>query len=90
MRRAEHLTASRLVQAMSAWLVKTRRAPSLHSRDARVYGHTTTAMHKQSTPLPLAWALEKGVWGSILFFRAPLTAYVIFCVISDAFRNSSV
>ena len=42
--------ASRLVQAMSAWWVKTQRAPSRHSRDARVYGHTTTAMHKLSTP----------------------------------------
>ena len=48
-RRTPH-GASRLVQAMSAWLVKTRRAPSRHSRDARVYGHTTTAMHKLSTP----------------------------------------
>ena len=38
--------ASRLVQAMSAWLVKTRHAPSRHCRDARVYGHTTTAMHE--------------------------------------------
>ena len=37
---------------MSAWLVKTRRAPSRHSRGARVYGHTTTAMHKLSTPPP--------------------------------------
>ena len=44
--------ASLLVQAISAWLVKTRRAPSRHSRDARVYGHTTTAMHKLSTPSP--------------------------------------
>ena len=44
--------ASRLVQPMSAWLVKTRRAPSRHRRDARVYGHTTTAMHKLSTPPP--------------------------------------
>ena len=44
--------ASRLVQAMSAWLVKTRSAPSRHSRDARVYGHTTTAMHKLSPPPP--------------------------------------
>ena len=41
-----------LVQAMSAWLVKARRAPFRQSRDARVYGHTTTAMHKLSTPLP--------------------------------------
>ena len=35
------------------WLVETRRAPSRHSRDARVYDHTTTAMHKLSTPRPL-------------------------------------
>ena len=44
--------ASGLVQAMSACLVKTRRARSRHSRDARVYGHTTKAMHKLSTPPP--------------------------------------
>ena len=50
-RRTPH-GASRLVQAISAWLVKTRRAPSRHSRNARVYGHTTTAIHKLSTPPP--------------------------------------
>ena len=35
-----HATSRRfaLVQAMSAWLVKTRRAPSRRSRDVRVYG----------------------------------------------------
>ena len=44
---------SRLVQAMSAWLVKTRRSPSRHSRGARVYGNMTTVMHKLSTPPPL-------------------------------------
>ena len=39
----------------SAWLVKTRRAPSRHSRDARVYGHTTTAMHVlNTTPAPVS------------------------------------
>ena len=37
---------------MSAWLVKTRRAPSGHSRDATVYDHTTTAMHKLGIPPP--------------------------------------
>ena len=53
MRLAEHLTAlSRLVQATSAWVVKTRRALSRHSRNARVYRHTTTAMNKLSTPPP--------------------------------------
>ena len=33
-------------------VVKTQRAPSRLSRDTRVYGHTTTAMHKPSTPPP--------------------------------------
>ena len=37
--------ASCLVQAMSTWSVKTRRAPSRHCGNARVYSHTTTAMH---------------------------------------------
>ena len=58
-RRTPH-GAMRLVHAMSAWLVKTRRAPSRHSRDARVYGHTTTAMHILSTPPlppPFLWPL---------------------------------
>ena len=50
-RRTPH-GAWRLVQAMSAWLVKARRAPSRQSRDGRVDGHTTTAMHKLSTPPP--------------------------------------
>ena len=50
-RRTPH-RASRLVQAISAWLMKIQRAPSRHSRDARVYGHTTTATHKLSTPPP--------------------------------------
>ena len=44
--------ASRLVLAVYAWSVKTRHTPSRHCRDARVYGHTTTAMHDMSTPLP--------------------------------------
>ena len=43
--------ASRLVQAMTAWSVKTRHAPSRHCRDARVYDHTATAMHEYTPPL---------------------------------------
>ena len=35
--------------AMSSWSVKSRRTPSRHCRDARVYVHTTTAMHDMST-----------------------------------------
>ena len=44
--------ASRLVLAKSAWSVKTRRAPSRHCRDGRVYGHTTAAMHDMCTSPP--------------------------------------
>ena len=50
-RRTPH-SVSRLVQAMSAWLEKTRRAPSRHSRDTKVCGHTTTAMHTLSASPP--------------------------------------
>ena len=46
-------SASRLVQAISAWPVKTRRTPSRHCGDARVYGLTTIAMHdSEYTPPP--------------------------------------
>ena len=48
--RAPH-GASRLVQAMSSWSVKSRRAPSRHCKDAKVYGHA--AMHTiEYTPPP--------------------------------------
>ena len=54
-RRTPH-GASRLVQAMSAWSVKTLRGPSRQCRDARVYGHTTTTVHDNehthTHPLP--------------------------------------
>ena len=50
--------ALRLVQAMSAWLVTTRLAPSRLCRDAKVYGHTTTAMHGISTP-PASFHLRR-------------------------------
>ena len=42
------------MQALSAWSVTTRRAPSRRCRDTRVYGHTTTAVHDMSTPHPLS------------------------------------
>ena len=32
---------------------ETRHAPSVHFRDARVYGHTTTAAHDYRTHTPL-------------------------------------
>ena len=57
--------ASRLVHAMSAKPVKTRRAPSRHCRDARVYGHTTTAMDAMSTPTPTAFTpLARSIEGT--------------------------
>ena len=49
---------SRLVQTVSAWSVKTGRAPPRHCRDARVYGHTTTAMYdNECTPPPPSLSL---------------------------------
>ena len=47
---------SRLAQEMAAWLVKTGRAPLQPSMNARGYGHTTTPMHKLSTPRSLTTA----------------------------------
>ena len=44
--------AAGLVQATHEWLVNNRRATSRLSRDARVYCHTTTTVHKLSTPRP--------------------------------------
>ena len=49
-RRAPH-GASRLVQAMCAWPVNTRHAPSRPCRDANVYGCKTTSMHNTEYPL---------------------------------------
>ena len=50
--------AAPLVHAMSAWSVKTRRAPSRHCRmrgsyHSNSYGHTTTVMREMSTPPPV-------------------------------------
>ena len=50
--------ASRLVQAMSARSVKTRRSPSQHCMDIKAYGHTPMAMHdNEYTPPPPAFPL---------------------------------
>ena len=51
--------ASRLVQAMPAWLVKTRRAPSRHCRDATVHVHDN-----EYTPPP---SLVMWRWFSLTF-----------------------
>ena len=58
-RRTPH-GASRLVQAMPAWSVKTRHAPSRHCRDARDYGVKTTTTHEMCA-LPYAmsaWSVK--------------------------------
>ena len=54
MRLAEHHSAPRAFckQAMSAWSLEARRAPPRHCRCARVYGHTTTAMHDNEYTTP--------------------------------------
>ena len=51
--RSDFSHASRLVQVMPAWSVKTRvPRPRVAHRDVTVYSHTITAMHEMSTPPP--------------------------------------
>ena len=57
-RRSRH-GASRLVHAISAWSVKTRRAPPRHRMEARAYGHTTTSMPETSTRPPTPFPLPQ-------------------------------
>ena len=45
---------------------KTRHAPPRHSRDARVYGHTTTAMHELSYPPPSPPPYRRNQWLFVL------------------------
>ena len=54
MRLAEYLTARRVALGASnvCPVGKNPTCSVRHSRDARVYGHTTTAMYKLSTPPP--------------------------------------
>ena len=62
----------RSVLAMTAWLLKTRLAPSRHCMDARVYGHTTTVMHEMNTT-PCAVVATKYVHGIICCCRSCLS-----------------
>ena len=59
--------ASRLVQEMSARSLKSRRAPSRHCSDTRVYGHTTTAMHNMSAS-PCLGLQNKERWRVVFLF----------------------
>ena len=65
---------------VSAWSVKTRRAPSRHCRCARVCVHTTTAMHDMSTR-PLS---HKGCMQLLL----NVGIYQIMNLLGGAFRRS--
>ena len=54
----------------AVWSVKPRRASSRHCRDARFYGHTTTAMHdNEYTPPPA------GYRGVVFMARHPRGLY---------------
>ena len=60
MRLAQRLTALRASRKLvSTWSVKTRRALSRHCRGAKVYGHTTTAVHGMGTPPSSALSLSR-------------------------------
>ena len=74
--------ASSLVLAMSAWSVKTRRAPSRRFGDARVYGHTTTAMHdNEHTPRLVRIKIAPEIrsrWVIVLYLRV-LCLVSVYC-----------
>ena len=70
--RTPHGASLCLVQAMSAWSVKTRRAPSRLCRDARVYGHTTTVMHGRSVPFPHTCMLHLSLFHSRTIQQYPM------------------
>ena len=76
-RRPSHGT-SRLVLAIMS--VKTRRAPSRHGRDARVYGHMTMAMHV-STIVPPPPKKKK------MLTRRSSALLVAYCLLVYAFYN---
>ena len=89
-RRTPH-GVSRSVQAMSAWSVQTRRAPSGIVGIRGVYGHTTTAMHDMSTPpSPRTRPVVRPNSRSPMA-RAVVSSYVHFCapVLTTAHDNSS-
>ena len=86
--------ASCLVQAMSVWSVKTRHAPSPHCRNARVYGHTTTAMHDMSTPPPVMVLMvqsrngarlpEHGITLHFRFHYSAINMMLLFCPVANS------
>ena len=78
---------------MSAWSVKTRRAPSRHCRDARVYGHTSAAMHHMSTPssapsLHYGARLPPFLWRGEFQYFLPSSIRVESCIHNAAYLFS--
>ena len=93
MRLAEHLTALR------AWSVNTLRAPSLHYKEARVDGHTTTAMHdlnEYPPPAPppsvcsysLPWLILLPLYRLLLLVPSTLFCFVCFSLSSPLYSFS--
>ncbi|CAN0595121.1 unnamed protein product, partial [Laminaria digitata] len=85
-RRTPHGT-SRLVRAMSAWSMKTRRAPPRHCRDERVYGYTTTAMHDfeyTAPPSPQPHSHPTPLRHPRIFRPSSTRRLLLFCDTSDA------
>ena len=92
MRLAEHLARFFALGASNflPWLVKTRRASSRHSRDAWVYGHTTTAQTEYT--LPPAPQLIPAIYSSAAHRRVVPCGAVPFpavrCVLRYAFLRA--
>ena len=60
------------VQAMATWSVKTRRAPSWHCKDVKIYYLKTPAMHDTSAPRPNKWRVVVFLSFFFLFLPLPL------------------
>ena len=83
--------ASRLVQATSGWLVKTRCARSQHFRDARVYGHTTTTVHDNGCNPPFRPPVARTLTASSLSFRRCVRAIIMsLCFMSSCLYLSTL
>ena len=81
--------ALRLVHAMSAWSVKTRRALSRHCRDVRVYGYMTTAMDDMCDIDGLAATLTKlrgRFLGGSNFARNVRNSFFLYCILCGTYE----
>ena len=80
--RPTHHGASRLVQAMCPWSVKTRRAPSRHCADRRTYSHHEHIPPGQSNTPPSTKKLHAGHGRGTIQYSSPFPRTVAHILVS--------